>query len=657
MLRKRQSSTAELAAPASPNRSQISSPKSSLLDRLTEQQWVLPWHLQPRRRTLEPSTTLVGTVGPGPATTVDPAGLLVGAGWSLDWWIGADDRWHLPSVEASVRQTLIDDAPVVETRLRVPGGDVVQRVYGIRSQRMVGDEWVVVEVENLTPVPCAVAFVVRPFVADAIGAAGQIEISPTLGGVGRDEAHLIRVDSRPAVVLPRRPATMASGSLADGDVKGVVTAGEAGSELVDAKCSDGLATGAYIYPLAHTAKIRVLVPVGEMDPNETIGFPTVIPDVDSVGSGWAIHARGPRVVLPEPRAEVAFDRAVRQLGLAHDGSGVHRDGVDAPVIDAGATETILTALDMLDRPNDVGPMVVGWADLVFGADTDSDVTFLATVAWHQRLHRVPGVLEWVMADVAAAVERIDRADRKGRLTPAQRARAARALGSTAEMLALGAQPQAAQQVEEVAGRIGSGGPAFEPVETYEKFLAVGERLGAGEPGAFEELETLLATASSTGTWPGPGRDGRRIGHDLAASAAVVIAVRSLLVAERRDGLDLLPTMAAMWFGGGVEIHDAPTAWGKLSYGIRWHGQRPALLWDLQPHDDLGPVTLRTPSLDPEWSTTELRGETLLAEVAPPEGVDLYRHVPDHPDIDPEMRRPGATPAAPPPVLPEGGTFS
>ncbi|MCB1031417.1 MAG: hypothetical protein KDA95_08755, partial [Acidimicrobiales bacterium] len=91
--------------------------------------------------------------------------------------------------------------------------------------------------------------------------------------------------------------------------------------------------------------------------------------------------------------------------------------------------------------------------------------------------------------------------------------------------------------------------------------------------------------------------------------------------------------------------------------IRWHGQRPALLWDLQPHDDLGPVTLRTPSLDPEWSTTELRGETLLAEVAPPEGVDLYRHVPDHPDIDPEMRRPGATPAAPPPVLPEGGTFS
>jgi hypothetical protein len=42
--------------------------------------------------------------------------------------------------------------------------------------------------------------------------------------------------------------------------------------------------------------------------------------------------------------------------------------------------------------------------------------------------------------------------------------------------------------------------------------------------------------------------------------------------------------------------------------VRWHGARPALLWDAP----VG-VELRTPVLDPSWSTREPAGETLLAE--------------------------------------------
>jgi hypothetical protein len=44
-------------------------------------------------------------------------------------------------------------------------------------------------------------------------------------------------------------------------------------------------------------------------------------------------------------------------------------------------------------------------------------------------------------------------------------------------------------------------------------------------------------------------------------------------------------------------------------------------------------------------------------VVPPEGLDTVRIVADHPDIDPEMRRPGADPQPPPPTLPDGGSFS
>ena len=85
--------------------------------------------------------------------------------------------------------------------------------------------------------------------------------------------------------------------------------------------------------------------------------------------------------------------------------------------------------------------------------------------------------------------------------------------------------------------------------------------------------------------------------------------------------------------------------------------RPALLWELAPHPDLGPVTLTIPGLDPAWSTTELRGDALLAEVAPPEGIELVREVAEHPGLQEHMRPEADEPDAAPPALPDGGSFS
>ena len=36
---------------------------------------------------------------------------------ALDWYVAADDRWHNPAQEPSVRQTRRAGVPVVETRL------------------------------------------------------------------------------------------------------------------------------------------------------------------------------------------------------------------------------------------------------------------------------------------------------------------------------------------------------------------------------------------------------------------------------------------------------------------------------------------------------------------------------------------------------------
>jgi hypothetical protein len=72
----------------------------------------------------------------------------------LDWHIAADDRWHSPATEAAVRQIRLSGSPVFETRLRVPGGDAVQRVWSVAD----GGGWTVLEVTNDSPLPFACAF-------------------------------------------------------------------------------------------------------------------------------------------------------------------------------------------------------------------------------------------------------------------------------------------------------------------------------------------------------------------------------------------------------------------------------------------------------------------------------------------------------------------
>jgi len=65
------------------------------------------------------------------------------------------------------------------------------------------------------------------------------------------------------------------------------------------------------------------------------------------------------------------------------------------------------------------------------------------------------------------------------------------------------------------------------------------------------------------------------------------------------------------------VHDVPTHAGRLSYAVRWHGERPALLWELSPHEATTITRITAPGLDPSWSSEDLAGEALLAPVAPP----------------------------------------
>jgi hypothetical protein len=99
---------------------------------------------------------ITGVLGQAWRATVTDRGAVVPWDGSspLDWHVAADDRWHSPSAEAAVRQVRLSGTPVFETRMRVPGGDAVQRVWSVAD----AGGWTVVEVANESPLPFACAF-------------------------------------------------------------------------------------------------------------------------------------------------------------------------------------------------------------------------------------------------------------------------------------------------------------------------------------------------------------------------------------------------------------------------------------------------------------------------------------------------------------------
>ena len=99
----------------------------------------------------------IGILGQPWRATVTPAGEVYP--WddaeAVKWYVAADDRWHIPADEVAVRQRSVDGAPVLETRVRIPGGDVIQRVW-VATGRL-GSAALMMEFENDSPMAIAIA--------------------------------------------------------------------------------------------------------------------------------------------------------------------------------------------------------------------------------------------------------------------------------------------------------------------------------------------------------------------------------------------------------------------------------------------------------------------------------------------------------------------
>jgi hypothetical protein len=129
-----------------------------------------------------------------------------------------------------------------------------------------------------------------------------------------------------------------------------------------------------------------------------------------------------------------------------------------------------------------------------------------------------------------------------------------------------------------------------------------------------DLEVLAA-------WPRlPGRTRRRLGKRTPqgpdwgevlrlapiGGAPLLLGVRASLIAEHGTDLALLPAWPDSWRGQPVDVRGAPTKRGPVSFSVRWHGDRAALLWEAPPG-----THVTAPGLDSTWSSDAESGEALL----------------------------------------------
>jgi hypothetical protein len=604
----------------------------------------------------------VGTIGAPQVATVDPRGLVtpVAGGWSLDWWVGADDRWHVPAREVAVRQSLLDAAPVVDTAMRVPGGDVAQRVWAFADPG--AGPVLAVELRNDGRVPVALALAVRPYGVDGASRVDEITI----------DARGIVVDGRRAVWFPKAAARVAASSWDDGDVASVVMSGAAlDASDVSARCDAGLAQAAAVMPLSHGTSFVVLLPLDPDSVDVGAAAPEVVPPADAVSRGWASHrSRSVRVVHPDTNLAAAFDAALSQVMLAAAGARLDRPGVR----DVAA---ITRALDRMGLREEVDPVIAGLPDgqgqggRLGGDDPDRAATGAALVAAgrHWSLGRDDALVDALAGQLAAGAHHRPGTGRLVRraapLGPIEAAWQLAGSRQVAAALAASGQPDAAAAidaatgdlVEVVANAATEHAPAdmldllmldvvaptsvdadgiVQRLQMHDRAVVVAQPSGLspertarlasvelrrGDRSALDRIQWLIGAAGSDRAWPAVVSPRSGLGCGGAAWSAVAAAAFVDLVADLLCVVDvaarqvrILPVVAQDWLGAGIEAHGLRTPLGVVSFAIRWHGERPAVLWEVEAHDD-AEIHVSVPGLDPSWSSDDAKGEALLATPA------------------------------------------
>ena len=525
-------------------------------------------------------TLVAGLEGTAPVL-VDGGGLAspLGADWTLDWWVGADDRWHFPAREPAVRQRRIGHGPIVETSLRVPSGDVIHTAYPVVVP---GGVATIIEITNDSPVPVALAMAIRPYSVDTARPVPQTNRRVDFGA-----DDLVMLDGAHALQLPRRP-NEAGGSVTE-DLLDILTDGQTVSW--PGSLDGPSANAALLYPLPHRTSLRFAI----LGPGVTQANLESLPDATSSARGWtAVVDNASRFQFPDSGVSDLAGAARARLLLA---------APDLPAAVVGGAPGVAQILAGLAFGG--YQLELRRALDAFAQSFPTSVTSAADGAW---LVEGIGLAAETLGDADLAQDLLEPASqlthlterqaKKQRKDPAAQRAAAQARLGLSRLVALAGQAEAAAQLAAES--------KFEP-----------------EAADLDVVTALAEAAAPSLRFHGPGFADSAAPDSTDPDSAVAaaefwLAARGLLLrsgTSTDQGLplvELLPGFPTAWLGGTVETHRAPVAGARISFAIRWHGYRPALLWEVE---SSRPIALSCPGLDPQWTTTEAKGEALLAGVA------------------------------------------
>jgi len=506
---------------------------------------------------------ILGTLGsPHRASAVAGSVLRLPGGLELAWWIGAEDRWHVPAREITVRHALVGAAPVLRTAVRVPGGDAVATVAAMRQGTR---DLAVLDIANESPNPFAVALV--------LGGPGLVDV--------RLDGSVVRVAGRPVLTLARPPQLVASVP-EGGDLLAALQDRTAGPALSDDHVPAAVAV---IVPVTHRTRVRAGVLIGADHGAAATVTPvhSALRDPATVAEGWNVHvSRAPIVDVPDAALGQRLWGLVASLLLASDEVDVaDRAGVAArlPVVMGLARALAATGFDReaARLVGTVDGLQRGRGDI---GDADAvDETALALAALCERVLLAGDPADDRAAAVAAAVAAAPAV--AGGLEYLQRRARRRPLGGWGAVFALGA------ALFDAAGEERAAAAA----------RRVWVREGSPWPVPSVPLPPLPASSSGADLLP----------SDPLRLADEVLRLVDGLVRRGPDGsLALLTSFPEVWEGQSIDIRGVPTPSGALSFSVRWHGSRPALLWECA-----RPVVLTCPGLDPSFRGSGPSGDALL----------------------------------------------
>lgn len=562
----------------------------------------------------------MGTIGAGGRAQLDRHGVIrpEHGRWSLDWWVGASDQWHLASAGALVRQSLVDATPVVLSAMRVPGGEFEQRAWSA-VDGATGRPELVVEFTNATTVPVVLAL--------AVSGSSHGSVAPIVDLVD----GVVTVDGEGVALFTREPSRYGFEVGGRSTVE-LTTSGDASITFPEGgvRSSGGTTTVSFVFPVPHTATLRVVLPLtsDESQPLVTLDecrriSPAAQPPAERVVAGWKAQlARAPRFDLPERRIEEAIDGARAHLL-------VHAAGED-PLRFPGVTVDGVERSEIVMALDEQGLFAEGLRLLEAAADLqDSDGSFDrsrldATASWivaverHVSLTEDRAFAETMAVRVASAAHWLSKRMRGRRLqrstsffargdgpsSVAPDVRAAydarwtrRAFRSAIAVLDFADQPDAALVVRLHLA-------SLDDAMASREISPVGIGDGLVDLRSIDRLRAELLSGEPLWTWPSD-----RDAHDPSCTAAFLRNVRSIVVDDDDPAhVDLLPGFGEQWLGQPVALLRSPTSAGAMSFALRWHGARPALLWEVEGDRSF---TLTCRSIDPDWSTTDPRGEALL----------------------------------------------